>query len=70
MGGYCHGTFWYLELEPRHVHWLHISALELLATGFNAIAFADHLSPSWRVVFLSDALATPYVLVREHPRSD
>eukprot|EP00965_Chrysotila_dentata_P047084 1562777-Pleurochrysis_carterae.AAC.1 len=37
MGGYCQGLFWYCELEPVHILWLQISALELLATGFNAI---------------------------------
>eukprot|EP00965_Chrysotila_dentata_P030884 1028913-Pleurochrysis_carterae.AAC.1 len=69
MGGYCHGTFWYLPLSQLHMQWLRISVLELLATGFNAIVFARRLSHTWRVVFLSDALATPYVLSRRHPRS-
>eukprot|EP00965_Chrysotila_dentata_P016133 534610-Pleurochrysis_carterae.AAC.1 len=45
LGGYCHGLFWYIELSPVHVTWLHITALELLATGFNAIAFSHVLSP-------------------------
>eukprot|EP00965_Chrysotila_dentata_P173450 5726231-Pleurochrysis_carterae.AAC.1 len=58
LGGYCQGLFWYVELSPHHTHWLHITALELLATGFNAIAFADVFSPAQRTVLLSDALAT------------
>eukprot|EP00965_Chrysotila_dentata_P185971 6140251-Pleurochrysis_carterae.AAC.1 len=37
LGGYCQGLFWYVELSTLHTHWLHITALELLATGFNAI---------------------------------
>eukprot|EP00965_Chrysotila_dentata_P157058 5188430-Pleurochrysis_carterae.AAC.1 len=70
MGGYCHGMYWYLELSPLHVKWLHITSLELLATGFNAMAFATYLVGSWDVVLMSDALATPRVLVRKRARSD
>eukprot|EP00965_Chrysotila_dentata_P164298 5425421-Pleurochrysis_carterae.AAC.1 len=60
LGGYCQGLFWYCKLTPLHVAWLHISALELLATGFNAIVFADVLSSAQRTLLLSDALATPH----------
>ena len=35
MGGFMHGFFWYLALTPEHIEWLHISVLELLATGFS-----------------------------------
>eukprot|EP00965_Chrysotila_dentata_P175437 5791107-Pleurochrysis_carterae.AAC.1 len=69
MGGYCQGRFWYCELEPAHVQWLHISALELLATGFNAITFADVLTSAQQALLLSDALATPHVLARRSARS-
>eukprot|EP00965_Chrysotila_dentata_P238451 6202504-Pleurochrysis_carterae.AAC.1 len=59
IGGYCHGMYWYMELQPVHVQWLHITALELLATGFNALAFAEYFAGAWDVVLMSDALATP-----------
>eukprot|EP00965_Chrysotila_dentata_P132699 4387905-Pleurochrysis_carterae.AAC.1 len=59
-----------MELQPVHVRWLHITALELLATGFNAIAFAEYFANAWDVVLMSDALATPWVLARKKARSD
>eukprot|EP00965_Chrysotila_dentata_P162901 5379667-Pleurochrysis_carterae.AAC.1 len=40
IGGYCHDAFWFMELTAEHVRWIYITALELLATGFNAITFA------------------------------
>ena len=34
LGGFMHGFFWYIALRAVHTRWLHISVLELLATGF------------------------------------
>ena len=48
--------------------WLHIGVLELLATGFNAIVMAPFVCHE-RLVLLSDALATPYVLRYARQRS-
>jgi hypothetical protein len=68
MGGYCHGLYWYLPIEAEWLRWLHITVLELLATGGSALAFATHLYTP--VVHLqSDALATPYVLTKHKTRS-
>ena len=69
MGGFCHGLYWYLPVKPDELRFLHITVLELLATGFNAITLAPHLLAFRRVVLLSDALATPYTLSRHKPHS-
>ena len=69
IGGYCHGMYWYVPIHPEWLNWLHITVLELLATGINAIVFAPYLHGAKRVVFLSDALATPYALTRQSERS-
>ena len=69
IGGYCHGMYWYVPIHPEWLHWLHITVLELLATGINAIVFAPYLVGASRVVLLSDALATPYALTRQSERS-
>jgi len=44
LGGYCHGLYWYIPLRPEWLNWLHITLLELLATGINAIVFAAYWS--------------------------
>ena len=69
MGGYCHGLYWYLPIRPAWLEWMHITVLELLATGLNAIVFADHFRGAERVVLLSDALATPYALTQHSQHS-
>uniref|UniRef100_A0A7S0PZB5 Uncharacterized protein n=1 Tax=Coccolithus braarudii TaxID=221442 RepID=A0A7S0PZB5_9EUKA len=69
MGGFGHGLWWYLPVQLDEPHFLHITVLELLATGFNAIVLAPHLLAFRRVVLMSDALATPYTLSRHKPRS-
>ena len=48
---------------------LHITALELLAAGVNAIVFHPILVSSPRVLLRSDALATPAVLSRHSAKS-
>jgi hypothetical protein len=69
IGGYCHGLYWYLEIKPEWLEWLHITVLELLATGGSALAFAPFVSAAQSVVLQSDALATPYVLAKHKSRS-
>ena len=69
MGGYCHGLYWYLPIRPAWLEWMHITVLELLATGLNAIVFASHFRGAQRVVLLSDALATPYALTQHSQHS-
>ena len=69
IGGYCHGMYWYIPLHPEWLNWLHITVLELLATGINAIVFAPYFTNAERVVLLSDALATPYALTRQKEKS-
>ena len=62
LGGFFHGFFWYLPLPASALGALHITALELLATGINALVFSEHLCSREHVILLSDALATPYTL--------
>ena len=69
IGGYCHGMYWYIPIHPEWLNWLHITVLELLATGINAIVFAPYFRGAERVTLLSDALATPYALTRQTERS-
>ena len=64
MGGFLHGQWWHVPVDERARGLLHITALELLATGINAITFSEQLRGHPRVLLLSDALATPYVLTR------
>ena len=68
LGGFLHGMWWHLPLTPRVLNALHITALELLATGLNAIIFAPYLEQQRRVLLMSDALCAPYVL-QKHARS-
>ena len=69
LGGFCHGMWWYLEATPLMLRTLHITALELLATGVNAIVFEPYLRECRRITLLSDALATPFILSRHRARS-
>ena len=69
IGGYCHGLYWYLHIRDEWLEWLHITVLELLATGGSALAFEPHTRSAQAVVLQSDALATPYVLTRHKSRS-
>jgi hypothetical protein len=69
MGGYCHGLYWYLEIQHDWLQWIHITAWELLATGGSAMAFERHCAAADRVLLQSDALATPYVLSRHKTSS-
>ena len=59
MGGFMHGLFWYLPQSAYIIHWLHISVLELLASGFSAIIFGKRLGPTASLTLGADALATP-----------
>ena len=70
IGGYCHGLYWYLAIRPEWLVWLHITVLELLATGGSALAFEPHTRAAAAVVMQSDGLATPYVLTKHKTASD
>jgi hypothetical protein len=73
LGGYCHGLYWYVPIHMAWLDWLHITVLELLATGINAIVFANYLGGSeddHEAVLQSDALATPYALARQSERAE
>jgi hypothetical protein len=48
---------------------MHITVLELLATGMGAIALAPYLRHAQRIRLQSDALATPFVLARHGAHS-
>ena len=70
MGGYCHGLYWQLTITPEWLEWLHITVLEMLATGGSALTFHRHLLPADRVLLQSDSLATPFVLSRHKAQSE
>ena len=69
IGGFCHGLYWYFAIPLGWLTYLHITVLELLATGVGAITLAPYLKHAQRVRLQSDALATPFVLSRHRPRS-
>ena len=70
LGGYMHGLFWYLALLRIHVMWLHISVLEMLATGFSTIIFGKQLPPGAELVLGADATATATSLTLHSQRSE
>ena len=70
LGGYMHGLFWYLQLTALHIHWLHISVLEMLATGFSTIIFQAQLPPGAELVLGADATATATSLTLHSQRSE
>ena len=69
-----HGFYWYahvVALTQEHVRWLHISVLELLATGFSTIIFTPLLPPgAKRLTHGADATATVTTLTRETESSE
>jgi len=69
IGGFCHGLYWYVALPLEWLVYLHITVLELLASGVGAITLAPYLRHAQRIRLQSDALATPYVLSRHRARS-
>ena len=69
LGGFCNGMYWYLPLTEKHLHHLHITALELLAIGIGALTFAPYLPPEAHVVLLSDASTAVGVLASHSARS-
>ena len=69
IGGFCHGLYWYLQVKAEWLEWLHITVLELLATGGSALAFDAYTSSAEAVVLQSDALATPFVLTNHRTSS-
>ena len=70
MGGFMHGMCWYLALTDHVVKWLHISVLEMLASGFSAIIFGQRLGPYAHLTLGADALATPYALTQDSQSSE
>lgn len=70
MGGYLHGAYWYLALSQEMVRWLHISVLELLATGFSTMIFTPTLPPTARLTQGADASATATTLTRGTEKSE
>ena len=69
LGGFCHGLYWYIPLPLEWLLYLHITVLELLASGLGAITLAPYLRHAQRIRLQSDALATPFVLSRHRARS-
>ena len=69
MGGFCHGLYWYIPVPMEWLAWLHITVLELLASGLGAITLAPYLRHAQRIRLQSDALATPFVLSRHRAHS-
>jgi hypothetical protein len=69
IGGFCHGLYWYVALPLEWLVYLHITVLELLASGVGAITLAPYLRHAERIRLQSDALATPFVLSRHRARS-
>ena len=70
MGGYMHGAYWYLPLTSEIVQWLHISVLELLATGFSTMVFEKLVPPPARLGLGADASATCTTFTRETESSE
>ena len=69
IGGFCHGLYWYFAIPLAWLSYMHITVLEMLATGVGAITLAPYLRHAPRIRLQSDALATPFVLSRHRGRS-
>ena len=69
LGGFMHGFWWRIELTHMYVVWLHITVLELLASGFSAIIFAPLVPPANRLLLQMDATSAFYTLAHETERS-
>ena len=69
LGGFMHGFWWRIELASAYLTWLHITVLELLASGFSAIMFAPLVPPTNRLLLQMDATSAFYTLVEESERS-
>ena len=70
MGGFMHGLYWYLALPAEMIQWLHITVLELLASGFSNIIFDEHVGPSALLALGADASTTCTTLALDSERSD
>ena len=70
IGGFMHGYYWYLALTAEMVRWLHISVLELVATGFSTIIYGSMLPPTARLGLGADASATATTFTRQTERSE
>ena len=49
MGGFCHGLYWYLSIPELWLVWIHITALEMLATIGSCLAFRTYLESASQV---------------------
>ena len=70
LGGFMHGFYWYLALRAIHIQWLHISVLELLATGFSTIIFRRIMPPTAELSLGADASATATTLTLHSETSE
>ena len=70
LGGFMHGFYWYIALRAIHITWLHISVLELLATGFSTIIFRRIVPPSAELCLGADASATVTTLTLHSQTSE
>ena len=69
LGGFMHGMYWQLTLTTEHLRWLHVTVLEMLATGFSAIIFDSHVPGDARLALHSDSAPAVYSLTRDSERS-
>ena len=72
LGGFMHGMYWQLTLTTEHLRWLHVTVLEMLATGFSAIIFDSHVPGDARLALHSDSAPAVYSLTprqRAQPRA-
>ena len=70
MGGWLHGYYWHIALEPDAVEYLHITVLETLASCFSSLVFRGLLGSDARLTLQTDATAAISTLVRETERSE
>ena len=70
MGGWLHGYYWHIALEPDAVEYLHITVLETLASCFSSLVFRGLLESDARLTLQTDATAAISTLVRETERSE
>lgn len=77
IGGYCHGLYWFVPVEPQDRPYVHIPVLELLGAVMNVVVLHPHLqglvntgNGRVRLVLRTDALTTASGLPSSSLNSD
>ena len=70
FGGYTHGYYWRVQLEPTLLALLHITAWETLAACVNILIAARLSGPQVLIAAHVDALLTPFAISNQRSKSE